>query len=189
MRQRYDNNKDFRVSGGPDAGGLLGAQWTTMPEHFKDNGFMTLGGGKTFHPNHPKNWDEPTSWSQVPGQDYFPYSYFISPNKSYTPNPCPGASGPKGCTGHCPSHIDTWCVIDEADDHFYDNTLMNNTLERLRYVAPLYLKQGKPFFVQAGFARPHAPWRVPKKIWDLYENVDIPLAKNMYPPEDMPGVP
>ena len=21
--------------------------------------------GKTFHPNHPKNWDEPTSWSQV----------------------------------------------------------------------------------------------------------------------------
>ena len=75
-------------------------------------------------------------------------------------------------------------MIDEEDDHFYDHTLANNTIERLRYVA----KQGKPFFLQSGFARPYAPWRVPKKICDLYEGVDIPLAKNKLPPQNMPGV-
>ena len=35
-----------------------------MPQHFKLNNFTTLGGGKTFHPGNPKNWDEPRSWSQ-----------------------------------------------------------------------------------------------------------------------------
>jgi hypothetical protein len=37
---------DFRISG-TDAAGLPGANWTTCPEHFKKNGFTTLGGGKT----------------------------------------------------------------------------------------------------------------------------------------------
>ena len=36
--------------------------------------------GKTYHPNHPKDWDEPTSWSQE--MPYYDYSYFIQPNKS-----------------------------------------------------------------------------------------------------------
>eukprot|EP00912_Choanoflagellata_sp_UC4_P001406 UC4_evm1s871 len=184
----YDNKADFRISGGPDRNKLPGSKWTTLPEHFKNSGFTTLGGGKTFHPNHPKNWDEPTSWSQ--DMDYFPYSYFISPNKSYSPNPCPGAKGPNpgACASRCPSNIDTWCAINEKDDHFYDHTLANNTIKQLRYVAPQYHKEGKPFFIQSGFARPHAPWRVPRRIWDLYENISIPLAKNKYPPENMPGV-
>ena len=42
---------DFRVTG-PD--------WISLPEHFKKNGFTTLGGGKTYHPDHPPNWDQIT---------------------------------------------------------------------------------------------------------------------------------
>eukprot|EP00041_Stephanoeca_diplocostata_P018690 m.394486 g.394486 ORF g.394486 m.394486 type:complete len:123 (-) comp21088_c0_seq42:253-621(-) len=33
----------------------------TMPEHFKVHGYLTAGGGKTFHPNSPPNWDQPFS--------------------------------------------------------------------------------------------------------------------------------
>jgi iduronate 2-sulfatase len=39
-----------------------GSNWTTMPGWFKANGYMTIGGGKTFHPHLPKNYD-PQSWS------------------------------------------------------------------------------------------------------------------------------
>ena len=100
--------------------------------------------------------------------------------------------------GTVPSKIDTWCSVDEADDHFYDYGLANATIARLQYVAKQQQQQQQhtdtsmsavtPFFIQAGFARPHAPWRVPKRMWDLYENVDIPLAKHKLPPRDMPGI-
>lgn len=43
-----------------------------MPEHFKKSGWITLGGGKTYHPNRPTNWDEPYSWSQ--DRPYFPFA-------------------------------------------------------------------------------------------------------------------
>ena len=58
----FDNDKSFRDVG-RDARGVPGANWTTLPQHFKQRGYLTLGGGKTFHPNHPTNWDLPFSWS------------------------------------------------------------------------------------------------------------------------------
>ena len=51
------------------SGSLVQTGYISLPEHFKNNanGYMTLGlgGGKTYHPNHPPpNWDEPLSCSQ-----------------------------------------------------------------------------------------------------------------------------
>ena len=107
--------------------------------------------------------------------------YYIHPNTSY-PGPCPGHDAPPPAPPgqSSPSHIDTWCAVDEVDDNFYDQTLANATIKNLEYAAPIWHKQKKPFFIMNGFARPHAPWRVPKRIWDLYENVSIPLATNKY---------
>ena len=48
--------------------------------------------------------------------------------------------------------------------------------------------EGRPFFLAAGFARPHAPWRMPQRFWDLYEGVDLPLAAHPLPPAAMPGI-
>ena len=38
-----------------------------------------------------------------------------------------------------------------------------------------------------GFARPHTPWRVPQRFWDLYTTEDIALAEHKLPPADSPG--
>ena len=38
------------------------------------------------------------------------------------------------------------------------------------------------------FARPHTPFRVPQRFWDLYRTEDIALPKHPLPPQDMPGV-
>ncbi len=178
----FDNNADFRKDG-IDADGKPGSEWTTMPEFFKKSGYTTLGGGKTFHPKHPKDFDEPTSWSQ--DMDYFPFSYYEK-NPAYD-GPCPSnISGKKGGSGA--SEIDTWCRLDEPDENFYDRTLASNTIKQLKYAGGLYKDQGKNFFVMAGFARPHAPWRVPARVWDKYNDVEMPVAKRQLPPNNMPGI-
>ena len=181
----FDNNANFR-SCGQDSNGA-GEKWTTCPGHFKQNNWTTLGGGKTFHPNHPPNWDGDHSWDT--DMPYFDFDYYKK-NPAYPKGACPGPGGPQNssATGAQPSHIDTWCALDEPDENFYDYGLANNTIERLRYAAPLYKQHGKPFFIQSGFARPHAPWHVPLRMWQLYEDADIKLAKHQLPPENMPGI-
>jgi len=62
---------DFRTPG-KDGRPATGANWTSMPEYFKQNGYITLGGGKTYHPGLPPNYDEPLSWSQE--LPYFPFN-------------------------------------------------------------------------------------------------------------------
>lgn len=59
----YNFKDHFRLPG-------IGPNWTSLPQHFKNNGYLVLGGGKTFHPNLPPNYDEPLSWSQ--DREYFP---------------------------------------------------------------------------------------------------------------------
>jgi iduronate 2-sulfatase len=191
---------DFRTVG-MDAAGKEGSQWITMPEHFKQHNFTTLGGGKTFHPGTPPQFDYPTSWSDWRGQprqfasNYFDYSYWLDNKTTKVPygGPCPGHPGPTpssdpavpdGLSGP----IAVWCGLDEPDDHFYDNGLANDTIARLRYAAKIFKSEGRPFYIQSGFARPHTPWRVPQRFWDLYNTDAITLAVHKLPPPNMPGV-
>ena len=115
-------------------GGENCSAWTTMPGHFKKAGYITLGGGKTFHPGSPPNWDQPSSWSEdaLPcatwdsdgACSYFPFSYWIQPNASKPKQPCPGAAGPAGGepggkgSGECTPE-DTFCSLPDSDEMFY----------------------------------------------------------------------
>jgi hypothetical protein len=40
-----------------------GADWTTLPQNFKENGYFVAGTGKTFHSGSPPQEDYPYSWS------------------------------------------------------------------------------------------------------------------------------
>ena len=190
---------NFRKSG-IDAKGIPGANWTTLPSHFKQSGYTTLGGGKTFHPNAPKNFDYPRSWNNdmSTNHGYFDFSYFLSnftkpfPGGLPISHPCPGVahpnneSKPNGNSLGGPLAI--WCHLNLPDPNFYDSNLADNTIERLRYGTQLFNKTGKPFFIMSGFARPHTPWRIPQRFWDMYTTEDITLAKHKLPPQNMPGV-
>jgi len=179
----YDNEANFRHVG-LDSAGVAGSDWTTCPGHFKQSNFTTLGGGKTFHPKHPLNWDGDQSWgNKQAGLPYYDFAYY-KPNPAYS-GPCPGPGAPSGAGA---SKIDTWCALDEPDENFYDHGLASNTIKQLQYAAQIYKKHQKPFFIQAGFARPHAPWRVPQRFWDMYNSSNIKLAKHKLPPTDMPGI-
>jgi iduronate 2-sulfatase len=125
-----DTGDDFRKSGIDSNGN--GSKWITMPEHFKVHQFTTLGGGKTFHPNHPKNFDYPTSWST--DMPYFDFDYWLpkADTKVSYSGACPGPGKPNSTTGLA-GPIAVWCALDEPDDHFYDYGLANNMITRLHY--------------------------------------------------------
>ena len=75
------------------------------------------------------------------------------------------------------------CALDEPDEHFYDHGLATNTIQRLQFAGKKLASEGTPFFIQSGFARPHTPWRVPSRFWDLYDTEDIVLAEHKLPPD------
>ena len=148
----------------------------------------------------PTARDQPTSWSMVPAHPYYNFSYWIQPNTTaaYSTVACP--DGPSKATpcGPCPGPgkpsspgvlgSDTWCAVDEPDEHFYDHGLASNTIERIEYAAGLYRTNRTPFFLQSGFARPHMPQRMPARFWELYKTEELPLPAHPLPPDDMPGI-
>ena len=73
--------------------------------------------------------------------------------------------------------------IDAPDSLYPDWTVAELAIQELRQ----FEKTKQPFFLATGFYRPHLPWAVPKKYWDLYERKDIELADNPYLPEDGVG--
>ena len=46
----------------------VGPTWVSLPGHFKQHGYLTLGTGKLFHPGHPANGDGNASWTDLPVQ-------------------------------------------------------------------------------------------------------------------------
>jgi hypothetical protein len=198
-----DGGADFRKCG-IDRNKMMGANWTTLPEHFKHHNYSVLGGGKTFHPGNPPKFDYQNgggSWSAWPSgraggassQDanYFDYFYWLTNKTTQVPyaGPCPGFAKPLNDSNGLAGPIAVWCALDEPDEHFYDEGLASDTIARLRYAANVTQADGsqRPFFIQSGFARPHTPWRVPQRFWDMYKTEDIPIAKHKLPPQDMPG--
>ncbi|MBP1637348.1 MAG: idsA4, partial [Bacteroidetes bacterium] len=69
-----------------------------------------------------------------------------------------------------------------TDDAYYDGAQTDVTIKRLEQLA----KDSKPFFYAIGYYRPHMPFNVPKKYWDMYDRAKIPLAKNDYVPRNCP---
>ena len=203
---------DFRLSG-TDASGRPGSDWITTPGHFKASGWLTLGGGKTFHPGSPPNFDYPESWSNDTGYPpYYDFAYFLSASASKKSPMLPATNTTyKGiCPGECESDgkggsctpageanatgsslagpIAVWCSLDEPDEHFYDSGLGTDTIKRLQFAGQKLSNDKTPFFIQSGFARPHTPWRVPQRFWDLYTTSEVEVAEHKLPPSDMPGV-
>ncbi|MEM7235619.1 MAG: sulfatase-like hydrolase/transferase, partial [Planctomycetota bacterium] len=62
------------------------------------------------------------------------------------------------------------------------------TIERLRAAKKRLTEAGTPFFIAAGFARPHLPFSAPKKYWDLFDRKKLPLPRVEDLPKDAPAV-
>lgn len=150
--------------------------WISLPQHFKNEGYSpVLGGGKTFHPGHPKNYDEPLSWTKD-----LPYFDFFEPGCPYNSTIEPGAN----------SYTHSICPLDGPLDQFFDHQVANFSIKVLRLAkSQQEISQNgvvRPFFLAVGFRRPHLPWQMPMKFWNLSKTISLPTHPSI--PEDMPAV-
>ena len=155
----YNFIDDFREEG-------VGANWTTMPQHFKKHGYYVSGGGKLYHPGKPKDNDMPHSWDTY-----------------YMPN-----GDDAGCRKN-ETIFSNVCPSDQTDDEFYDYQLALKCIREIKTA----VVSGKPWFVGAGFRRPHIAWHLPRRFYDLYSNngtfpTNFTLAKHKTAPTNMPDL-
>lgn len=74
-------------------------------------------------------------------------------------------------------------MADVPDNHYPDGQVTEMAIDALKGFA----ESGEPFFLAAGFFKPHLPFNAPQKYWDLYEEMDLVLADNPFPPKDAPA--
>ena len=144
----YSNYQDWRKV--PVLGEAI-----TLPEIFKENGYFTAGAGKIYHYSqvHPDSWNE-----------YFPSQNQNMPG-NYIPEDAPVNMIP---FKYMYSAFD-WAELPIGDEETGDYKSVN-------YISSFFKKDlDKPFFLACGIYRPHLPWYVPKKYFDLYPLADIEL--------------
>ncbi len=149
----------------------LGPYWrfeagnfTTIPQYFKEQGYMTFGMGKIFHHGPRAVHLDPISWSE-------PY---YSPDASYWDNQ---------------SHVSWHAADDEIERHhpLWDTQTATNAVKILKELARVKT-QRRPWFVAVGFKKPHLPFLFPARFLRYYPKPNIFLPKNPYAPVEMPEI-
>ena len=113
---------------------------TTIPQYFKENGYVSIGMGKIFHPGPPSgNDDRAYSWS---------LPYFHSPLEGKV-----NWSGP------------AWVSYEDYEDNqLPDGQIADNAVSTLQAIKQNRSQGDKtPFFLAVGFHKPHLPFRAPSK--------------------------
>jgi iduronate 2-sulfatase len=134
----------------------------TLPQWFKQHGYVTRDVGKIFHNWHTKEKGDRRSWS---ADEFLHYANHGDDVPKVTGELPPNAAGEFGRTyGASPL-----CERrDVPDDAYYDGRV---AAEAVRVLAEV---KDKSFFLAVGFWKPHAPFNAPKKYWDLYDRVAQP---------------
>ncbi|MGJ8696905.1 MAG: sulfatase [Verrucomicrobiaceae bacterium] len=163
----------------------------TLPQYFaKYGGYRTESLGKIFHIGHGNHGD-PDSFS-VPHfkEKVIEYRDPVSkPAGQLTREEAmfQNVKAPHGGMNTLPRGA-AFESPDVPDDAYADGRIAAETIRRLKAAKDLREKDGTPFFIAAGFARPHLPFSAPKKYWVLYDPGKLPLPENTQLPKDSPGV-
>jgi iduronate 2-sulfatase len=175
------------------------ALFMTLPTWFAEHGFITAGNGKIFHPDacttlhiphFSENFshmlgDDPRAWNHgsygVEGQLREPFDNATDQNseEQFGTIPGPGTAYFNGGLGL------SWMRSPLTDEEQTDGQLATNTVQRLANFSRDGIGKGggaKPFFLATGFHKPHTPWIVPSKYFELYDGKEISLAPNRHVP-------
>jgi len=150
---------------------------TTLPQFFKNNGYHTEAIGKVFHVGH-NTYNDEQSWS-VPHFYDLVVEYADTLKRGLTREEALFANVPWNEANKKEKGA-AWEHLDVDDETYADGRVAKRAVERLEELN----RRNQPFFLAVGFARPHLPFSVPKKYWDLYNPLDIPLPEMQSHPEN-----
>ena len=119
----------------------------TLPQYFRQHGYIVKGGGKIFHrgPGDLDVWDE-----------------YFAVEKSKAPREKASSTETDMWNPWGPSTL---------DDH-----AMNDARVADRIIAELEVRHDRPFFLAYGTSKPHLPWYVPRQYFEMHplESVVVP---------------
>ncbi len=138
----------------------------TLGMHFQENGYHTIHNGKIMH--HPG--DAAGSWSE---------EWWPSTRGSWRDYVDPANVEMDKKDNRGPA----WERLPVADTSYKDGKIAEKTIADLKKLK----ESGEPFFLAAGFFKPHLPFNAPEKYWDLYDSTDIVLPDNNYQPKNTPN--
>ncbi|MBS3821964.1 MAG: sulfatase [Phycisphaerae bacterium] len=160
--RRFVTYKTWARKDAPDA--------VSLPGWFRRQGYETISRGKIFH----HKTDCKDAWSTLDRLRGFP-GYVMAESRQI---------GRAYRKKHGNSHKQgpaTECADRPASD-YPDGKVAERCMTDLKRLA----KADKPFFLAAGFHKPHLPFAAPKKYWDLYDRSKIDLADNPFAPKGAP---
>lgn len=141
--------------------------------HLRRNGYYTISNGKVYHFKD----DDINAWSEIPFRVNNPHRYLREENKElHAQNQ--KLTGGEGKNSRGPAF--EWA--DVPDDQYPDHIMTDKAIADLRKLKSM----DKPFFLAAGYLRPHLPFNAPKRFWDMYERSKIDLADNPFRPKGAP---
>ncbi|HCP38337.1 MAG TPA: iduronate-2-sulfatase, partial [Verrucomicrobiales bacterium] len=156
----------------------------TMPQYFSQHGWISACMGKVLHTGHGNHddvhsWDHPTYLDKV--VEYLkPESTEggqLTREEAYFTNQKLGQirSLPKGYA---------WESADVGDEAYADGRIAAKVIERLKTHQS---ETNSPFFIMAGFVKPHLPFTAPQKYWDMHDPADFPVMPSQTTPEWAPA--
>jgi len=140
----------------------------TIPQMFRDNGYLAGRIGKIYHYNVPRHigtggHDDPYSWN-----------FTINPRgRDVDDEPLIFSLRPGNFGGTL-----SWLAADGTDEEQTDGIGATEAIAQLEQFA----KSGRPFFLAVGLFRPHTPYVAPKEYFDLYplDKIEVPQVPEGY---------
>lgn len=161
----------------------------TMPQHFAKHGrYRTESIGKVFHIGHGNDGD-PLSFSVPHFKDKV--IEYLDPSSTeggqltreealFTNQKLDQIRKlPRGAAFESP---------EVQDDDYADGRVALETIKRLQAAKQRHQQEAVLFFMAVGFVRPHLPFSVPKKYWDLHDPQKLPMPTFKDHPVDSPQV-
>lgn len=150
----------------------------TLSQYFMRAGYHAESMGKIYHIGHGSVGD-PASWS-VPHHKEKIIEYVDPESTGGVPTQeealfeeVPVPPGDPFAYARTLDRGAAWENVPVADEAYADGRIAARAAERLGA-----LKDGsKPFFLAVGFARPHLPFSVPRKYWDMYDPASLPMPQ------------
>ena len=153
----------------------------TINQHFKANGFTTVGLGKIYHGTGGggvdiENWDR---WLEPSAP-----LYALPENRAAHTR-----AERKVIDRRDPAKGPLTEMADVPDDAYSDGLRAIEAARILKQFGETASDGGisqRPFFLAVGLTKPHLPFTAPKKYWDLYQREDFQMPMNLGIP---PGYP
>ncbi len=147
----YSNYQDWRE---------VIKEYKTIGNYFRENGYYSAGAGKIFH----YHMIDSTCWDT-----YWPSQKQNMP-KEYMPQDHPAPDQDQMAersTINMPEFKNMYKMFDWAALDIPDSLMAD--YKSVEWVSnELHQKHDKPFFLACGIYRPHVPWYVPRKYFDMF---------------------